>query len=79
MQGGFHLLAIFDPLPTVKPSATCWRRWDYRVRAATVIVSPESVAAQVVERILAAGGLAIPAHVDADKVCCRLNPVHANA
>ena len=67
VQSGFHLLAIFDPSVTSQTISDLLARVDYEgTRGDSDGVTREG-AAKVVERILAAGGLAIPAHVEGDK------------
>lgn len=67
VQGGFHLLAIFDPSATSQTISDLLARVDYEgTRGDSDGVTREG-AARVVERVLAADGLAIPAHVDGDK------------
>ncbi|OZI44055.1 TrlF family AAA-like ATPase [Bordetella genomosp. 4] len=67
VQGGFHLLAIFDPSSTSQTISDLLARADYDgTRGDSDGVTREG-AAKVVERILATGGLAIPAHVESDK------------
>lgn len=67
VQGGFHLLAIFDPTATSQTISDLLARVDYDgTRGDSDGVTREG-AARVVERVLAADGLAIPAHVDGDK------------
>ena len=75
VQGGFHLLAIFDPssaggqkisdlLAVVRYEGT---------RGDSDGVTREG-AAKVVEEVLLAGGVAIPAHVDGDKGLLQVEP-----
>lgn len=67
VQGGFHLLAIFDPSATSQTISDLLVRVDYDgTRGDSDGVTREG-AAKVVERVLAAGGIAIPAHVDGEK------------
>ena len=67
VQGGFHLLAIFDPSATSQTISDLLAKVDYEgTRGDSDGVTREG-AAKVVERILACGGIAIPAHVDGDK------------
>lgn len=67
VQGGFHLLAIFDPSATSQTISDLLARVEYEgTRGDSDGVTREG-AGKVVERILAAGGLAIPAHVEGDK------------
>lgn len=67
VQGGFHLLAIFDPSASSQTISDLLARVDYDgTRGDSDGVTREG-AAKVVERIVAAGGIAIPAHVASDK------------
>jgi len=67
VQGGFHLLAIFDPSATSQTISDLLARVEYEgTRGDSDGVTREG-AGKVVERVLAAGGLAIPAHVEGDK------------
>lgn len=74
VQGGFHLLAIFDPSATSQTISDLLARVDYDgTRGDSDGVTREG-AARVVERVLAADGLAIPAHVDGDKGLLQVEP-----
>ncbi|MRT32263.1 TrlF family AAA-like ATPase [Herbaspirillum sp. CAH-3] len=74
VQGGFHLLAIFDPSATSQTISDLLARVDYEgTRGDSDGVTREG-AARVVERVLAADGLAIPAHVDSDKGLLQVEP-----
>jgi energy-coupling factor transporter ATP-binding protein EcfA2 len=67
VQGGFHLLAIFDPSATSQTISDLLARVDYGgTRGDSDGVTREG-AAKVVAHIIAAGGMAIPAHVDGPK------------
>lgn len=67
VQGGFHLLAILDPSATSQDVSDLLARVDYDgTRGDSDGVTREG-APSVVGRILAAGGLAIPAHVESNK------------
>jgi PHP family Zn ribbon phosphoesterase len=74
VQGGFHLLAIFDPSATSQTISDLLARVDYQGTRGDSDGVTRIGAAQVVERIWAAGGLAIPAHVDGDKGLLRVEP-----
>ncbi len=74
VQGGFHLLAIFDPSATSQAISDLLARVDYDGTRGDSDGVTRIGAAQVVERILAAGGLAIPAHVDGDKGLLQVEP-----
>lgn len=74
VQGGFHLLAIFDPSATSQTISDLLARVDYEgTRGDSDGVTREG-AARVVERVLAADGLAIPAHADGDKGLLQVEP-----
>ena len=74
VQGGFHLLAIFDPSATGQTISDLLARVDYDgTRGDSDGVTREG-AAKVVARIVAAGGLAIPAHVEGDKGLLQVEP-----
>ena len=72
VQGGFHLLAIFEPSATSQTISDLLAQVDYQGTRGDSDGVTRLGAAQVVERILAAGGLAIPAHVDGDKGLLRV-------
>ena len=74
VQGGFHLLAIFDPSATSQTISDLLAQVDYQGTRGDSDGVTRIGAAQVVERILAAGGLAIPAHVNGDKGLLRVEP-----
>ncbi|MDH0102159.1 chromosome segregation protein SMC [Stutzerimonas stutzeri] len=74
VQGGFHLLAIFDPSATSQTISDLLARVDYQGTRGDSDGVTRLGAAQVVERILAAGGLAIPAHVEGDKGLLQVEP-----
>ncbi|MEY2631751.1 MAG: hypothetical protein RIR00_405 [Pseudomonadota bacterium] len=74
VQGGFHLLAIFAPSATSQTISDLLARVDYDgTRGGSDGVTREG-AARVVELVLAADGLAIPAHVDGDKGLLQVEP-----
>lgn len=67
VQGGFHLLAIFDPSASSQTISDLLAKVDYDgTRGDSDGVTREG-AAKVVERVLEVGGLAIPAHVEGEK------------
>lgn len=74
VQGGFHLIAIFDPSATSQTISDLLARVDYQGTRGDSDGVTRIGAAQVVERILAAGGLAIPAHVEGDKGLLQVEP-----
>ena len=74
VQGGFHLLAIFDPSASGQTISDLLARVEYEgTRGDSDGVTREG-ASKVVERILAAGGLAVPAHVEGDKGLLQVEP-----
>ncbi|MDX9844963.1 MAG: chromosome segregation protein SMC [Aquabacterium sp.] len=74
VQGGFHLLAIFDPSASGQTISDLLARVEYEgTRGDSDGVTREG-ASKVVERILAAGGIAIPAHVEGDKGLLQVEP-----
>lgn len=74
VQGGLHLLAIFDPSATSQAISDLLARVDYEGTRGDSDGVTRIGAAQVVERIVAAGGLAIPAHVEGDKGLLQVEP-----
>lgn len=74
VQSGFHLLAIFDPSATSQTISELLARIDYDGTRGDSDGVTRIGAAQVVERILAAGGLAIPAHADGGKGLLQVEP-----
>lgn len=67
VQSGFHLLAIFDPSTTSQTISDLLAKVDYSgTRGNSDDVTREG-GAKVVEKVLAEGGIAIPAHVDGAK------------
>ncbi|MEI7188552.1 TrlF family AAA-like ATPase [Dickeya dianthicola] len=74
VQGGFHLLAIFDPSATSQTISDLLARVAYDgTRGDSDGVTREG-AARVVKRVLAEDGLAIPAHVEGDKGLLQVEP-----
>lgn len=74
VQGGFHLLAIFDPSATSQTISDLLAKVDYSgTRGDSDGVTREG-GAKVVEKVLADGGIAIPAHVDSSKGLLQLEP-----
>lgn len=74
VQGGFHLLAIFDPSATSQTISDLLAKVGYDgTRGDSDGVTREG-AAKVVECVLVAGGLAIPAHVENDKGLLKVKP-----
>ena len=67
VQGGFHLLAIFDPSASSQTVSDLLAKVHYAgTRGDSDGVTREG-AAKVIEHVIAEGGLAIPAHVEGDK------------
>lgn len=74
VQGGFHLLAIFDPSATSLTISDLLAKVDYAgTRGDSDGVTREG-AAKVIERVIAEGGIAIPAHVEGDKGLLQVEP-----
>ncbi len=74
VQGGFHLLAIFDPSATSLTISDLLAKVDYAgTRGDSDGVTREG-AARVIERVIAEGGIAIPAHVEGDKGLLQVEP-----
>lgn len=72
VQGGFHLLAIFAPSATGQTISDLLAKVGYQGTRGDSDGVTRLGAAQVVECILEADGLAIPAHVDSDKGLLRV-------
>lgn len=72
VNSGFHLLAILDPDKSTSDLDTLLGAIDYRsVKGDSSGVTHKS-AVEVVEAVLKAGGVTIPAHVEADKGLLRV-------
>ena len=67
VHGGFHLLAILDTGATTKDIEKLLVRVDYDGTPGESDGVTRKGAAEVVQEVLDAGGLPIPAHVDRDK------------
>lgn len=67
VQGGFHLLAIFDPSATGQTISDLLAKVNYSGNKGDSDGVTREGGADVVERVLAEGGIAIPAHVDGAK------------
>jgi energy-coupling factor transporter ATP-binding protein EcfA2 len=74
VQGGFHLLAIFGPSATSQTISELLAQVQYQGTRGDSDGVTRIGAAQVVACISAAGGLAIPAHVDGDKGLLQAEP-----
>jgi energy-coupling factor transporter ATP-binding protein EcfA2 len=67
VQGGFHLLAVFDPSASSQTISDLLAKVHYSgTRGDSDGVTREG-ASKVIEHVIAEGGLAIPAHVEGDK------------
>ncbi|HFD80329.1 MAG TPA: hypothetical protein ENK05_08075 [Gammaproteobacteria bacterium] len=67
VNGGFHLLAIFDPNASSEVIQLLMGRVDYRGTPGDSNEATRESAAEVVRLIHEAGAIAIPAHVDGPK------------
>lgn len=74
VQGGFHLLAIFDPSATSQTISDLLARVEYEGTRGDSDGVTRAGASEVIERVLASGGIAIPAHVDGDKGLLQVEP-----
>lgn len=74
VQGGFHLLAIFDPAASSQTISDLLAKVEYTGTRGTSDGVTREGAAKVVERILAEGGIAVPAHVDEAKGLLQVAP-----
>lgn len=72
VNGGFHLLAIFAPGTRTSDIDTLLGRVEYDGTKGDSDGVTRKSAVQVIEAVIAAGGLAIPAHAEADKGLLRL-------
>ncbi|WP_350403664.1 TrlF family AAA-like ATPase [Pseudomonas sp. W17] len=74
VQGGFHLLALFDPSASSQTISDLLAKVDYDgTRGDSDGVTREG-AGKVVGRVIAEGGIAIPAHVEGDKGLLQVEP-----
>jgi energy-coupling factor transporter ATP-binding protein EcfA2 len=67
VQGGFHLLAIFDPSASSQTISDLLAKVDYDGTRGDSDGVTRKGAVEVVAKVLDEGGLAIPAHVDGEK------------
>lgn len=67
VQGGFHLLAIFDPSANGQTISDLLAKVDYSGTRGDSDGVTRIGAALVIERVIAAGAIAIPAHVEGEK------------
>lgn len=74
VHGGFHLLAIFDTSATTGDIDTLLGQVDYAGTKGDSDGVTRKGAAQVVEAVLAAGALAVPAHADGPKGLLQVAP-----
>ena len=74
INGGFHLLAIFDPDIGTSDINTLLGRVEYDGTKGDSDGVTRKGGAEVVRAILDAGGIPIPAHADQDKGLLRVNP-----
>ena len=72
VNAGFHLLAIFGPERTTSDVDTLLGAIDYRSAKGESSGVTHKSAIEVVEAVLNAGGVPIPAHVEADKGLLRV-------
>lgn len=74
VQGGFHLLALFDPSATSQTISDLLAKVEYEgTRGESDGVTREG-AGKVVSRVIKEGGIAIPAHVDSQKGLLQVEP-----
>lgn len=74
VQGGFHLLAIFAPSATSQTISDLLAKVDYAGTRGDGDGVTREGAAKVIERVIAEGGIAIPAHVEGDKGLLQVEP-----
>lgn len=74
VNGGFHLLAIFDPSATARTISDLLAAVRYRGTDGDSDEVTRASAADVVQAVLDADGIPIPAHSDQDKGLLRVNP-----
>ncbi len=79
VSGGFHLLAILDPSSSTSDIDTLLGNVDFRGKKGDTEDVTEASAKTVVDAVVAAGGLAIPAHVDSPKGLLECAPDSAKA
>ena len=72
VNSGFHLLAILDPGKSTSDVDTLLGAIDYRSVKGDSSGATRKSAIEVVEAVLDAGGVPIPAHVEADKGLLRV-------
>lgn len=74
VQGGFHLLAIFDPSASSQTISEVLAAVEYDGMRGDSNGVTRKGAAEVVAKVRDAGGLAIPSHVDADNGLLQTEP-----
>ena len=74
VQGGFHLLAIFAPESTTSDIDTLLGRVDYSGTKGSSDGVTREGAANVVQAVLDADGIPIPAHADCENGLLQVNP-----
>lgn len=74
VHGGFHLLAILDPVSTTSDVDSLLGHVEYEGTRGNSDGVTRMGAADVVQAVLDAGGIPIPAHADGDKGLLRLQP-----
>ena len=74
VNGGFHLLAIFDPEATTRTVSDLLAAVRYQGTDGDSDEVTQASPADVVQAVLDASGIPIPAHSDQDKGLLRVNP-----
>ncbi len=74
VNGGFHLLAILDPNATTSDIDSLIGAVEYKGTKGDSDGVTRAGPAQVMQSVLDAGGIPIPAHSDQDKGLLRVNP-----
>ena len=74
VSGGFHLLAIFDIDATTSDIDTLLGKVDFRGTKGASDAVTHTSPPQVVQAVLDAGGIPIPAHADQEKGLLRVKP-----
>lgn len=74
VNGGVHVLAIFDPAATTGDIDRLLGSVDYRGTPGDSDGETNRSVAEVIAAVLNAGAIPIPAHADADKGLLRVNP-----
>ena len=74
VNGGFHLLAVFDPSATARTIDDLLASVRYRGTDGDSDGVTQASSADVVQAVLDANGVPIPAHSDQDKGLLRVNP-----